>query len=1363
MSEAATDVFVFPASFAQQRLWFVEEIAPGRSTYNVSVALRIRGALDIGALRSAITLVVHRHEVLRTTFAIEDGAPVQVVHVAGEVPLGIVDLQTEPDSRVVALAALHAEARRPFDLRTGPLVRFTLFHVAAAEYLFLISLHHIVADGWSIGVLYGELSEGYAAAIERREPALPALAIQYADYVLWQRAQLTGDALSALEAYWQEQLRGPLPVLEFPAAWPRPANYAGGPAGRRGFRIPDALAARLDTLARREHVTPFMLYLAAFQLLLARYAGTEDIVVGSPVAGRGGAGRDLETLIGLFVNTLALRVDFSGDPTFIELLARVREVSLAGFAHEALPFDRVVAVAKPDRDLSRTPIFQALFTMQNAVSTASTDGPRLTGLAVERVGTKSESAMFELGLTLAPDGASYRASVEYDAGLFSGESLARFEQHYLTLLESAAAAPETKAAALPLLSEAERHKVLIEWNDTRAGYPEHATIHSLIDAQVRHRPDAVAVECFDNSVRTSLTYAELDRRANRVAWALHDAGVRLDDRVAICLGRSVNMVIAILGVLKSGGAYVPLDAAYPDERLEFMLRDAGARLLVTERVHSSRLARLAKDVVHIDLDQVVRGGARDDAPPSDVSPSNLAYVIYTSGSTGRPKGVMVEHRNVTRLLVNDRFPFTFGETDVWTVFHSFAFDFSVWELFGALAYGGRAIVVPRVVAQSPADFLALLEATGTTVLNQVPPAFYALMDEALIRRPTLALRYVIFGGEALKPTLLREWHIAWPSIRLINMFGITETTVHVTFKEIGDAEIGEGRSNIGRPIPTMTTYLLDAKLRPVPVGVAGEICVGGLGVTRGYLNRPELTADRFVPDTLGSGERLYRSGDLGRFLPDGEIEYLGRRDDQVKIRGVRIELGEIEAALLQQPGVTAAAAIVRHDSRGEQQIVAYVVRDDAAASSPAEMRDRTRQSLPAVMVPTALVFLDQMPLTSNGKVDRKALPAPGDDARAVMDAYVEPRNALAREIVDVWESLLSVKRIGVNDDFFDLGGNSLLAIRMIAEVERVSSRKFQLRWLLEHPTIAEIVALVLADISEEEERGLPILQSGGPGTPLAFAHGDVLGDGWYCRRLAPLLGSSPLIVLPTYRPGPDSPLSIEAMARAHVDRLRAVQPHGPYRVGGFCIGGLVAFEMARILSAQGEQVEAVVMVDAFFSNLRFRALEPMVRWLSRAPTPEARLDRRARIYGWLRYYTWRIRAVRRMSMRERFRWAGAAVRRRLGNRNTLGPPLDAVQPAEQQAGAIPVVGLGPAGKFITRAQRGYMPGHFPGRVHLIWAAGAIGGSSRSGAFGGGWEGMVDEFESHIVGGIHDDLVMPQGLPVLAAAIRASLGTEPARA
>ena len=792
---------------------------------------------------------------------------------------------------------------------TGPLVRFTLFRAAAGEYLFLISLHHIVADGWSIGVLYGELSEGYAAVIDRREPALPELAIQYADYALWQRDQLSGDALSVLEAYWRQQLRGPLPVLEFPAVGQRPANYVGGPAGRRGFRIPDALAARLDALARRERVTPFMLYLAAFQLLLARYAGTEDIVVGSPIAGRGGAGRDLEALIGLFVNTLALRVDLSGDPTFVELLGRVREVTLGAFAHEALPFDRVVAVAKPDRDLSRTPIFQALFTMQNAVSTASTDGPRLHGLSVERIGTGSESAMFELRLTLAPDVAGYRASVEYDTALYTKDTIARFEQHYLTLLESAAAAPETEAAALPMLSEAERHTILVEWNDTTASYPEDATIHGLIEAQVRRRPEAVAVECLDNGVRTSLTYAELDRRANRVAWALRDAGVRPDDRVAICLGRSINMVVAILGVLKSGAAYLPLEAAYPDDRLEFTLQDAGARLLLTERTLSSRLARFAKGIVLLDLDQLVRDGARDDAPPNDVSPSNLAYVIYTSGSTGRPKGVMVEHRNVTRLLVNDRFQFTFDETDVWTVFHSFAFDFSVWELFGALIYGGRAIVVPRVVAQSPADFLALLEATGTTVLNQVPPAFYALMDEALIRRPTLALRYVIFGGEALKPTLLREWHNAWPSIRLINMFGITETTVHVTFKEIGDPEIAAGRSNIGRPIPTLTTYLLDAKLRPVPVGVAGEICVGGLGVTRGYLNHPELTADRFVPDTLGSGERLYRSGDLGRFLPDGEIEYLGRRDDQVKIRGVRIELGEIEAALLQQSG--------RHCGRGD--------------------------------------------------------------------------------------------------------------------------------------------------------------------------------------------------------------------------------------------------------------------------------------------------------------------------------------------------------------------------------------------------------------------------------------------------------------
>ena len=852
-----------------------------------------------------------RHESLRTTLRAVEGRPEQVVAAAEPLPLRVTDLSATADSGEEAAARIVAEeAARPFDLSTGPLFRAGLVKLGGDDHVLWLVFHHVIADGWSVGVLFEELAVAYRAFASAGTVDLPELVIQYADYAAWQREWLDGPTLDSQREYWKGRLAGDLPVLQLPLDRPRPPilSYRGA---RERVELPRALTEALREVGQAEQATLFMVLMAAFQVLLARYSGQDDVVVGFPIANRNRP--EIEGLVGFFVNTLVLRTDLSGNPSFRELLSRVRARSLEAYAHQDLPFERLVEDLVPGRDLARTPVFQVMLALlEDPIARL-----RVPGLSIAPIDVPVATSRFDLLLNLEERPTGLSGSLEYSSDIFDAATIARMVGHFTTLLEGIAAKPETPIEQLPLLGAAERQELLSGPSGERARFPVERCLHEAFEAQVDRTPDALAVT-FEQA---ELTYAELNRRANRLAHHLRALGVGPDVLVGLCTERSLEMVVGVLGILKAGGAYVPLDPNYPADRLAFLVADSGAPVLVTQQRWRDAIPATAATVVSLDSGSSELETASDKNPESLARPEHLAYVIYTSGSTGRPKGVLVTHDNVVRLMQATDPWFGFRPDDVWTLFHSYAFDFSVWELWGALLYGGRLVVVPYWVSRSPEDFLELLRRERVTVLNQTPSAFRQLVQADIASGPPseLALRYVVFGGEALELQSLRPWFERHgdEQPRLVNMYGITETTVHVTYRPItmADVEAGAG-SVIGVPIPDLRVYVLDPHRELVPVGVPGEMYVGGAGVARGYLNRPELTAERFVDDPFVPGARLYRTGDLARRCANGDLEYLGRIDHQVKIRGFRIELGEIEAVLAQHPAVRDAIVIAREDLPG---------------------------------------------------------------------------------------------------------------------------------------------------------------------------------------------------------------------------------------------------------------------------------------------------------------------------------------------------------------------------------------------------------------------------------------------------------------
>ena len=1080
-----------PVSFQQRQLWLMDRMDPGTPLYNVPAAWTLRGPLDVDALARALAGVVRRHEPLRTVFATEGGEPVQVVLSDVPLSLAVEDLSAlVGDERERAVRArIGRLVTTRFDLERGPLFAAGLLRLGDDEHLLLLCLHHIVTDGWSLGVLFRELAALYAAG---DDTALPPLPLQYADYAAWQRGTMAGERLERHVAWWREHLSGAPTLLTLPTDRPRPAEQSHRGAVHH-FSLSARLAQALDGLARREGASPYMVLLSAFQVLLAKYARQDDVVVGSPIANR--PRPELEALVGFFANAMALRARLGGDPAFREVVARMRETTLEAYAHQEVPFERLVEELQPERSLGHNPVFQAFFALHDA----SGQGLRFAGLQVEALAWDGVTSKFDLSLHLTRGADGLAGVLEYATDLFDRATVERMAAHLEVLLEAVAAHPERRLSALPLVTRGERETLLARWSGEGKDFPAAGALHQRFEARAAARPDAVAVTCAGES----FTYGALNARANRLARRLRALGVAPEERVGLCAERSLDLIVGVLAILKAGAAYVPLDPAYPAERLAYMAEDSEIQVLLAQSALRDRVPGDGIEVVA--LEDVPVDELPDDLGVA-VDPSNLAYVIYTSGSTGRPKGVGVTHGNVLRLFSSTESGFGFGEQDVWTLFHSYAFDFSVWEIWGALLYGGRLVVVPFDVSRDPLAFRALLERERVTSLSQTPSAFRALarVDE---ESPTELshLRVVVFGGEALQYESLRGWLDRYGPRRprLVNMYGITETTVHVTWHTVTGAELKPGAvgSGVGTAIPDLRAYVLDPAGQPAPIGVPGELYVGGAGLARGYLGRPGLTAQRFVPDPFGGepGARLYRSGDLARWRAEGTLEYLGRIDQQVKVRGFRIELGEIEAVLLAQPGVSAAAVIVRGEG-DEAALAAYFVPAADAAPAVSALREALKQRLPEYMVPAAFMAIDRIPLTTNGKLDRRALPAPEAAGDGVGDGWVAPRTPVEEVLAGIWAEVLGAGRVGARDNFFELGGHSLLATRAVTRVREVFGISMPLRALFEAPTVEELAGRVEA----ERRAGLPALPAMVPvertgALPLSYGQERL----WFLNRMEP--------------------------------------------------------------------------------------------------------------------------------------------------------------------------------------------------------------------------------------------------------------------
>ncbi|MEG3905890.1 amino acid adenylation domain-containing protein [Microcoleus sp. B4-C5] len=1033
-----------PLSFAQTRLWFLDRLQPYSAFYNIPLALRLFGQLNIAALQSSINAIIQRHEALRTNFAIVGDQPVQVIASTLNFQLEVVNLLhlSESQREIKAKRLATVEANRPFNLEQEPLLRGTVLQLGETEYLLLLTMHHIISDGWSLGVFIRELTELYQAFCTGKPPVLPELPVQYADFALWQRQWLTGEILETQLDYWKEQLKNAPNLLELPTDRPRPPvqTFRGG---YYHAVLPQELSAELTTLSKRAGVTMFMTLLAAFQTLLYRYSGQDDIVVGTPVAGRNR--QEIERLIGFFVNTLVLRTDLSDNPTFEQLLNRVREVALQAYANQYLPFEQLVEALQPTRDLSYTPLFQVMFALDNAL-VPFVELPDLTASSYSvEIGT----AKFDLTLSMENTVDGLVGVWEYNADLFNEVTIARIAGHFQTLLEAIAVNPIQPISELPLLTQRERYQLLIEGNNTTIDYPQDKCIHQLFEEQVALTPDAVAL-VFKGE---QLTYGELNRRANKLAHYLQSLGVGPEVLVGICVERSFDMIVGLLGILKAGGAYVPIDPAYPTDRIAYMLDDSRLPVLLTQKQLAASLPEHQAWVVCLDSDWQEISTVSGLLPITDLTPENLAYVIYTSGSTGKPKGVKVAHRGLCNLVQTQIKLFDVQPDSRVLQFASISFDASIWEIIMALCTGGHLYLGTQEELQPGPALLQLLQEQKITHANLVPSVLAALPDDELP-----ALQNIVVGGEECPSFLVERWA---KGRRFFNLYGPTESTVCAT---ISQCFKGTGLPSIGRPLANIQIYILDRHKQPVPIGVSGELHIAGLGLARGYLNRPELTQEKFIPNPFSHelGSRLYKTGDLARYLPDGNIEYLGRIDNQVKIRGFRIELGEIEAILNQHPGVRETTVIAKDFVAGDKQLVAYVVAQQEGSPTITDLRDFLKQKLPNYMVPGAFVVLEALPLTPNGKVDRKSLPAPDLNSLIQKADFVAPRTPTEELLASIWAKVLGVEKVSINDNFFESGGHSLLATQLLSKVSHTFGLNLPLSKLFEAPTVADISSYIEA-------------------------------------------------------------------------------------------------------------------------------------------------------------------------------------------------------------------------------------------------------------------------------------------------------------
>lgn len=1043
----------YPLSSSQRRLWILNQLEDGSVAYNIPNVYVFEGELDIIAIECSFNSLLERHEILRTAFREDEKGEIrQFILSKEELYLHIPchDLRNIDNQPEELKSLIRKEYGFSFDLTAGAPIRGVLFQVEDHKWVFTCVMHHIISDGWSMRILIRELLLFYNAHHTKTLVSLSPLRIQYKDYACWQQEQIGNKSLAIHRDYWLKQFEGNLPVLELPGDKIRPAikSYNGSIINSV---ISTETATGLKLLLQEQGATLFMGLLAIVNTLLYRYTGQEDLIIGSPIAGREHI--DLEDQIGFYVNTLALRSQFKGTDSYKELLAHVKRVTLEAYEHQAYPFDELLEALQLQRDMSHSALFDVMVVFQKSEEEDAKSQRLSKDLSVSSyAGDENLTNKFDLTFTFSETAGQISISLGYNTDIFSEDTVNRYINHLNQLTAQVIKNPDLDIKDLDYLNRQEKDVLLTGFNAVEATFPRDKTIVDLFQEQVTRTPDHIALE-FENTV---LTYNELNERSNRLANYLRATyQIEADDLIGVMLDRSELMIISTLGILKSGGAYVPIDPEYPQDRIEYILADINCKVVIDQEELKS-------------FTEIEHTFNLENLQPVN-KPDDLAYVIYTSGTTGNPKGALINHYNVVQLLKPDQFLFDFNASDIWPMFHSYCFDWSVWEMYGALFYGGKLIIIPTVTAKDPNEFRKLLVDKRVTVLNQTPSAFYNLIPQILeTAENNLALRYVIFGGEALSPGKLKLWRKSYPKVKLINMYGITETTVHVTYKEIKEKEIEGGLSNIGVPLPTLTCYVLDRYRNLLPVGILGELYVGGNGVCRGYLNREDLTKQRFVDSPFKEGDRLYRSGDMVRILSNGEIEYLGRVDDQVKIRGYRIELGEVENALQSNPDVSSSIVIVKSGNDGEKELVAYVVSEKAL--NTIYLKLYLGGILPAYMVPSHFIQLDKIPLTSNGKVDRKKLPNPEGFSMATGAEYVAARNVVEQHLVEVVEEVLKKHHIGVKENFFILGGDSIKSIQVISRLKK-RGYGLSIRDVLQYPVIEDL-ALRVKTVNRTVDQGV---------------------------------------------------------------------------------------------------------------------------------------------------------------------------------------------------------------------------------------------------------------------------------------------------
>lgn len=1169
LSEQGTNFRTYDVSPSQRGLWFLDQLLPGSSLYNVPWLWRLRGCLNVSALEQAFDEVIIRHKVLRSQFKTIEGQPVLFIAANAGTGLLVVDLRGNPEEeREAAVQRLaDQEARQPFDLTLGPLLRAYLLRITDLEQILLVNIHHIVFDGWSMGVLLRELATLYRAFCEGLPSPLPELSIQYTDFASWQQQWLQSAAFQEQLAYWRQQLAGIPTILGLPTDRPRPAiqRYVGSTLT---VTLPGHLCEELQSLARRERATLFMVLLAVWKVLLFRYTGQQDIVVGSPVAGR--SRPELEDLIGFFVNTLVLRTHLASNLTFRQLVAQMRETVLQAYIHQNMPLDKLVEELQPDRVLSHHPLFQVMFALEDDPAQTI----ELPGLSVGKIEDVLEvTAKFDLTLTITGRKGGLSAEWEYNTDLFDEATIVRMAEHWQLLLAAVVADSTQPVGELLLLTERERHQLLVEWNNTQASYPKERSIHQLFAEQVERTPDSIAVT-FEEA---SLTYRELNTRANQLAHYLQTLGVGPDVLVAICIERSLEMLVGLLSILKAGGAYVPLDPTYPVDRLAFMLADAGVTILVTQQGLIAQLPNYPAKVVCLDADAGSFSHLSQTNPTTLVTAEHLCYVIYTSGSTGRPKGVQIPHRAVVNFLLSMQREPALSTQDTLLAVTTLSFDIAGLELYLPLIIGASLVIGSQNIAISGVALAETLERTNITVMQATPITWRVLLASGWQGKADLK---ALCGGEALPIELARD---LLPRIAsLYNMYGPTETTIWSMLYKI---QPEDNMISIGHPIANTSIAIMDRYFQLVPVGIPGEIYIGGEGLARGYLNRPELTAERFIPDPFSPKPhaRLYKTGDLGRYLSNGNIEFLGRVDQQVKIRGFRIEVGEIEEVLRKHQTVENAVVVVREDKLGEKVLIAYIVSVQVKEPSSNILWSYLKEQLPSYMLPSAFVFLDVLPLSPNGKLDRKALPVSEDQRSGWERRYVAPRTPVEEILINIWSEVLGLSRIGIRDNFFEIGGHSFAVMRLIHEIEKILGHTITAETLFQAPTIEQIAKLF--DVTENTKDNYPLVAIRPTGSQRPFFCVHPVGGSVLCyANLAYHLGAE----RPVYgfeALGIDGRLPphvrIEDMAAYYVKSLKAAGHSGPYLLGGWSMGGVVAFEMARQIQRQFGEVAVVVMLDSW--------------------------------------------------------------------------------------------------------------------------------------------------------------------------------------